>query len=235
VQEPTPEGLPQHFNGVLAIVGGGQLDVHLLHQLAANGAHLVGADGGGDAIKAAGLVPEAIIGDFDSLVDAEGWDARTRLLRIPEQDTTDFEKALYSTSAMVTVALGMTGGRFDHTLAALDAVLRHAAKRHIILVDEQDIALALAGPFAFAVAAGERVSIHPLGPVRFSHSEGLAYPLDGLLLEPGVRIGTSNAATEGPFSITPETGQSPWLLIVARQHLMTLIEHLSREENRRPA
>jgi thiamine pyrophosphokinase len=227
VQEPTPGAAePLAFDGVLAVVGGGTLDVHLLHQLAAAGAHLVGADSGGDAIRAAGLVPEAIIGDFDSLADPAGWDARTRLIRVAEQDTTDFEKVLYSTRAPVTIALGMTGGRFDHTLAALDAVLRHAPWRRIILVDEQDIALALTGTFSFRVAAGERVSIHPLGPVRFAGSEGLAYPLDGLLLAPGVRIGTSNAATSGAFTITPEPSQSPWLLILDRAHLRGLIEAL---------
>ena len=48
-------------------------------------------------------------------------------MQIAEQETTDFEKAIYSTRAPVTVALGMTGKRFDHTLAALDAVTRYAA------------------------------------------------------------------------------------------------------------
>ena len=43
----------------------------------------------------------------------------------------------------MTVALGMTGKRFDHTLAALDAVTRYATRRMIILVDEEDVALAL--------------------------------------------------------------------------------------------
>ena len=48
------------------------------------------------------------------------------MIQIAEQVTTDFEKALYSTRAPVTVALGMTGKRLDHTLAALDAVSKYA-------------------------------------------------------------------------------------------------------------
>src|SRR4029079_1540050 len=144
-------------------------------QLATDGAHLVGADGGGDAIAAAGLMPEAVVGDLDSLRDPASWAGRTKLVRVAEQDTTDFEKALYSTRAPVTVALGMTGGRFDHTLAAIDAVLRHASERKIVLIDSDDLALALAEPFAFTVYPGERVSIHPLGPVRFLSSVGLLY------------------------------------------------------------
>ena len=182
--------------------------------------HLVGADGGGDQIVAAGLMPEAIVGDFDSLRNPDAWLARTRLLRISEQDTTDFEKALYSTSAPVTVALGMTGGRFDHTLAALDALERQARGRYVMLVDESDIALAVTGSFAFEVAAGDRVSVHPLTPVKFKHSTGLKYPLDGLRLGPGIRTGTSNEATEGPFSVEPDArSHAPWLLILDRKYL----------------
>ena len=220
MQEPKPL---LAFDGVLVIVGGGALDVHLLHRLSAAGAHLVGADGGGDVIRAAGLLPEAIIGDFDSLADAADWDARTRLVRLAEQETTDFEKALYSTTAPVTIALGMTGKRFDHTLAALDAVARYAGDRIIILVDEADVAMALTGPFSFEVEAGDRVSVHPLKPIRFRRSIGLRYPLDGLRLAPGERTGTSNQAELGPFRIEPEPrAKAPWLLIVDRTYLFAL-------------
>ena len=227
VLSSTPPIEPLAFDGMLVVVGGGALDTHLLHHLAARGAHLVGADGGGDAIRAAGLVPEAIIGDFDSLADRQDWDARTKLIPIAEQETTDFEKALYSTAAPVTVGLGMTGKRFDHTLAALDAVARYAVGRRIILVDESDIALGLAGPFAFTVETGARVSVHPLTPTRFAASTGLLYPLDGLLLAPGVRTGTSNAAGDAAFTITPaEADAGVYLLILERRWLDTLVDAL---------
>jgi thiamine pyrophosphokinase len=120
------------------------------------------------------------------------------------------------------VALGMTGNRFDHTLAALDAVARYAPERPIILVDESDIAIALAGSFQFAVEPGERVSVHPLLPVRFKNSTGLKYPLDGLKLAPGVRTGTSNEASDGTFAIEPDPRNkaTPWLLILGRRYLL---------------
>jgi thiamine pyrophosphokinase len=207
------------YEGLLVIVGGGTVDHDLLRDLYLTGAHLVGADGGADQIVAAGLKPEAIIGDFDSLSNVDEWLGRTRLLRIPEQETTDFEKALYSTSAPVTIAMGMTGKRFDHTLAALDAVTKHARDRVIILVVEADIAVALTGPFSFEVAPRERVSVHPLLPIRFKRSIGLRYPLDGLRLAPGERTGTSNEAVDGPFRIEPEGRTRPWLLLLDRKYL----------------
>ncbi len=218
-ERPAPSDVLR-FEGLLVIVGGGAVDGDLLRDLYVSGGHLVGADGGADQIVAAGLVPEAIIGDFDSLANPDGWLGRTRLIRIAEQETTDFEKALYSTSAHVTIALGMTGKRFDHTLAALDAVARYARERVIVLVDEEDLAMALSGPFTFEVAEGERVSVHPLVPIKFRRSFGLKYPLDGLRLAPGERTGTSNLAVDGTFTIEPEPrSKAPWLLILDRKYL----------------
>ena len=227
MQVRAPKTSVASFDEVLVIVGGGTVDDDLLRELYASGARLVGADGGADRIVAAGLKPEVIIGDFDSLENPLAWLGKTRLIQIAEQETTDFEKSLYSTRAPVTVALGMTGKRFDHTLAALDAVTRYAARRKIILVDEHDLALALTEAFSFTVSYGERVSVHPLAPVTFWRSDGLKYPLDAVKLAPGVRTGTSNAALQGPFTIVPEEGiHAPWLLILDRKHLMGLIEVL---------
>jgi len=210
------------FERPMAIVGGGAVDPELLRELAERGVALVGADGGGDAIGAAGLVPELIVGDLDSLSDCAGWEARTRVIHIPEQITTDFQKALYSTAAPVTLALGMTGKRLDHTLAALSAVLEYAPQRRLVLVDEVDVALAVIGPVRFAAAAGERVSIHPLVPVSFRASSGLRYPLDGLRLEPGGLLGTSNEGTGGRVEIVPMDG-TPWLLILGKERLWDLV------------
>jgi thiamine pyrophosphokinase len=228
VQERVAPSEIVTFNGLLVIVGGGDIDTELLRELYLQGGHLVGADGGADVIASVGLKPEAIIGDFDSLESPMKWLGRTRLITIAEQDTTDFEKSLYSTRAPVTVAVGMTGKRFDHTLAALDALARQAVNRPIILVDEEDIAIALSGPFAFSVEPRERVSVHPLVPIRFRNSVGLKYPLEGLKMAPGEKTGTSNEAVGGAFSIEPDPRGHPptYLVVIDRRHLFGVIEAL---------
>jgi thiamine pyrophosphokinase len=227
VQGRAPQTQIAEFDDLLVIVGGGAVDLDLLRELYAIGGRLVGADGGADQIVEAGLKPEVIIGDFDSLSDPLGWLGKTRLIQIPEQETTDFEKSLYSTRAPVTVALGMTGGRFDHTLAAIDALARYAKRRRVILVDEYDIALGLTDAIIFEVDRGDRVSVHPLAPVTFWRSAGLEYPLDAVKLAPGVRTGTSNRAIEGKFEIYPEEGiHAPYLLILDRKYLMRLIAEI---------
>jgi thiamine pyrophosphokinase len=213
---------PLSFDKPIAIVGGGMIEIELLQELAGQGVALIGADGGGDAIGAAGLVPAAIIGDLDSLVDRGAWEKRTLVLHVPDQITTDFQKALAATAAPLTLALGMTGKRLDHTLAALSAVLEYAPRRKILLVDEVDVAAAVVGPIGFSAAKGERVSLHPLVPVRFARSTGLLYPLDGLRLAPGGLLGTSNEATGGEVRIEP-VDRVPWLLLLGRLRLLDLM------------
>ena len=220
------------FDGPIGIVGGGVADAALLGELARRGVALVGADGGADAIAAAGLTPAAIIGDLDSLHDRHSWDGRTRIVHIAEQLTTDFQKALYSTWAPVTLVLGMTGGRLDHTLGALSAVLEYAPSRHLLLVDEVDVALAATGKIRFEAVQGERVSVHPLVPIAFDRSAGLLYPLHGLTLEPGGRLGTSNAATGGTVEIVPGS-TDPWLLILPRERLWDLVAAVTPKEKGR--
>jgi thiamine pyrophosphokinase len=219
------DGLPLAFQTPVAIVGGGYVDAEVLQDMARRGVALIGADGGGDVIGAAGLTPEAIIGDLDSLEDPAAWRSRTQVLPVTEQITTDFEKCVYSTKAPVTIALGMTGKRFDHTMAALHVVMRYAGARAIILVDEHDIALGVRGAFDFTAIAGERVSMHPLEPVRFARSSGLRYPLDGLTLAPGVLTGVSNEGTGGTFAAEPAAGENgAWLLILDKSRLWDLVE-----------
>jgi len=215
---------------ILVIVGGGSVDPAVLKALKNDGAMVIAADGGAAACALADIVPAAIIGDMDSLAGRKRWEQKTRIIEIKEQQTTDFEKCLYSTSAALTVGLGLTGRRLDHTLSALDVMLRYGKERQIVLVDETDLALLRNSTFSFAVAPGDRVSIHPLERVKFSHSEGLQFPLDGLELAPGKRSGTSNKAATGKFVIEPGPGeQGGWLLLLDKSYLGPLIAALLRQ------
>jgi len=171
---------------------------------------LVAADGGADAALAAGAMPEAVIGDLDSLSDA----ARRaipagRVHALPEQETTDFDKCLRLIEAPWILGLGFLGGRLDHALAALSGLMR-ARERPCLLVGHEDVALHCPPSLALSLPAGSRVSLYPLAPVRVS-ATGLAWPLDALDLVPGGRLGTSNTASGGTVTITPA---GPGLLVI---------------------
>jgi len=168
----------------------------------------VAVDGGADAALAAGLRPEAVVGDLDSL-SPQGRAALAPVLHeIAEQETTDFDKALRSVAAPVCVAVGFMGGRFDHTLAVC-SVLAHHADRPCVVVGSESVMCLCPPELDLDLAPGTTVSLWPLAEVRCA-SEGLRWPTEGLVFDPLGRIGTSNAA-EGPVRLAPS---APRLLLV---------------------
>jgi thiamine pyrophosphokinase len=178
----------------VTLVGGGAADRAAFREATALAPLVVAADGGADALEGWGARPEAVIGDMDSATVADLWRARgVPVLRLPEQDTTDLEKCLYSVDAPFFVGVGFTGRRFDHTLAALHAMLRW--RKPMVLLGEEDVIFLCPADWRARLAPGARVSFFPLQPARGLVSEGLVWPIDGLDFAPGVRVGTSNAAS----------------------------------------
>lgn len=175
----------------------------------------VAADGGAALALRAGIMPEAVIGDFDSLPPHV-------LARIPaaqrhvitEQLSTDFEKVLLRVRTPVMIGVGFLGGRLDHELAALHALLGHADQPCVLLGDGQIVFLA-PPVLKLPAQAGDLVSLFPLTAVR-GRSHGLKWPIEGLAFEPGLKIGTSNAAT-GPFEVEMD---APGMLIILPDRFM---------------
>ncbi len=206
----------------ITLVGAGALSESDLIEVMGLAPTLVAADGGAAHCLAAGHMPQAVIGDMDSLdmVQAAGipWE---RLHEITEQDSTDFDKALRHVEAPLVIAAGFTGGRKDHELAVYNALLRHADRR-CVLVGETDI-LCLAPPrLELNLEVGTRVSLFPMRPVT-GRSEGLKWPIEAIPFAPDGMIGTSNAAT-GP--VTLEMDGAGMLLILPKSELSMLVGQL---------
>ena len=163
----------------------------------------VAADGGAGHPLPGGRSFRAVIGDLDSLEPSVAAPLRAEgvpVHRVAEQDTTDLEKCLYSVEAPLVIGVGFLGGRLDHELAALSALLRFAC-RPVILLGRGELCFALPPTLDLDLAAGTRVSIFPLAPVTGLAAAGLRWDTAGLTLAPGARIGTSNAATGGPVHL----------------------------------
>jgi len=159
---------------------------------------LVAADGGARHCLEAGLSPDAVIGDMDSLEQIEGLPS-DRLHVIAEQDSTDFDKALRNIDAPLVLGVGFTGARLDHQLAVYNVLVRHPARPCVILSDT-DIAFLCPPALRLNLDPGTRVSLFPMGLVEGT-SHGLKWPINGLTFTPDGRIGTSNEAT-GDIEIT---------------------------------
>ncbi|MBY6057303.1 thiamine diphosphokinase [Leisingera daeponensis] len=199
----------------ITLVGGGEMASGALEEALALAPVLVAADGGAAAALAAGHLPRAVIGDFDSLSDAvRAQLPAASLHRVAEQDSTDFDKALRLIAAPAVLAVGFLGARVDHQLAAFSTLVQ-GHESPCVLVGETEVIFHLTRPVALPAQAGEVISLFPMQEVT-GRSEGLEWPIDGLRMSPAGRIGTSNRAT-GPVRLVPE---GPGLLAIVPRRLL---------------
>jgi thiamine pyrophosphokinase len=185
-------------------------------RLAADSDTVVAVDGGGAACLAAGVTPNLLVGDLDS-IDPAVSDALAALgvlfqTHPTEKDETDLEIAirearrLKATEIVVTAA---TTGRLDHTLGVLSALAASADLLPTIaepdmwgwlLSDNGRRTIELAGP-------GSLVSLVPFGaPARVS-ARGVRWPLEYADMNPATALGISNVVedTQGA-TITVHSG-----------------------------
>lgn len=213
-------GIVQSNYGVI-LLGGGAVSPADLAYARQFGQDLVCADGGANIALEFGLDPVAILGDLDSASPQALARWPDRVHQISEQDSTDFEKCLIHVDAPFYLALGFTGKRLDHTLAAMNALIAHSHRR-IILIAEEEVIFRAPPKFALDLAAGARVSLFPMGPSR-GRSTGLKWPIDGLDMTPAARIGTSNEAT-GRVTLNIE---GEMLVMLEKPHLFQALSALA--------
>lgn len=217
------------FDAPIGLIGGGLVGDAALARVRRRASALLAADGGANRFSKRKADLAAVIGDLDSLENAEAWRAALgeRVLHIAEQDSTDFEKCLYSVSAPLYLAVGFLGGRFDHAIAALHVLLKRSDRR-VILVEDDEILFLAPRRWRIDLPPGERLSVAPLRHCRAVRSGGLRWPLDGLTLELGARIGTSNETLGGAVEIE-FVGDGDWseaLVALDAEHLDATIASL---------
>lgn len=214
----------QSLQGI-TLVGGGPFARRDLTLCLARAPVPVAADSGADGLLRHGVMPEAVIGDFDSISAASR--ARIPVARqhvIAEQETTDFDKALRMVEAPFILALGFAGARLDHGLAAFNTLIR-SRNQTCILIGPQDICFAAPKRIVLDLRAGDALSLFPMGQVT-GRSKGLEWPVEGLDFAPDGRIGTSNRVTSGKVELEFDT--HGMLLILPRRALDAAISSLCR-------
>ncbi len=208
----------------VALIGGGAVAPADLAEVLTRAPVLVAADGGADRALAAGRMPDAVVGDMDSISEAaRAAIPAARLHCVPEQESTDFDKCLRMIEAPLIFGLGFLGPRLDHQLAVLTGLTRQTEKR-CILIGEHDIAFLCPPRLAITLDPGARVSLFPMGPVT-GQSRGLKWPIDGIGFAPDGRIGTSNEATGGTVEL--EVAAPRMVVILPRAALAAAAAALS--------
>ncbi len=184
------------FSSIVTLVGAGPVSPSSLQRALGHGPVAIAADGGADALAKLGHPIHAIMGDLDSIDITENWlNSGVRIHQIDEQDTTDFEKCLYSVAAPLFLAVGFLSGATDHSLAAFSALLAYENKQ-IILIGEEDATFLCPDKLELELPVGTRVSLFPLVAVVGLVSRGLRWNVAGLRMQPGGRIGTSNVSDD---------------------------------------
>lgn len=202
----------------VALVGAGPASRATVAVCLARAGFAVAADGGAAPLLAAGRMPDAVIGDLDSL--APGTVPADRVLHVAGQDDTDLEKCLARIDAPAILGAGFLGGRADHALAAVNALVRRAMAGGgpCLLLGGTDAVFAAPRRLRMALPVGTRLSLFPMAPVT-GRSEGLRWEIGGIDFAPDGRIGTSNEVAAGSGRVVVETDGPGMVAIVPAKHL----------------
>lgn len=210
-------------DGGATILGGGEATAADVTEALSHAPTLVCADGGAVLASQIGRLPIAIIGDMDSLpAQVRRKLPASRVHKVDEQDSTDFEKCLDRIQARFVLGVGLTGQRLDHELAAMHAVVARPDQT-IILLGRRDIIFHAPSEVTLYLRPETRVSLFPMA-LTHGTSTGLRWKIDGLDFKPGARVGTSNIA-EGPVTLSFDT--PGMLVILPRAALRTALMALT--------
>lgn len=160
---------------------------------------IIAVDAGLEAVKALGLEPDMVVGDFDTVKpgilqyyrqkEHIIWDTHQ-----PEKDETDTELALRTameTGVSDMVILGATGGRLDHSIGnihLLYACLQKGVKASIVDEKNRLYILDQGKTYRSSEIWGKYISFLPLTEeVHGITLKGFKYPLTNR----DIRIGTS--------------------------------------------
>lgn len=171
---------------------------------------ILAADGGYRHCRAAGIVPDLLLGDFDSLADLPV-DVPRHTFPVEKDDTDTMLAIKYGLDQGYRTfhLYGGTGGRMDHTLANLQA-LAYLAQRGArgYLYDETYVSTALWNDRLTLPARAEGIfSLFCLGPEAQGVSiRGAQYPLEHAPLSPFFPLGVSNHFQGEPVEIQVTDG-----------------------------
>lgn len=194
---------------LLIVANGESIDSSEISAWQEGASFVIATDGALRKFVPIGVKPDLVIGDLDSVEIAHLEEFGGEVLHLPDQETTDFQKAVsvaLSMSATQIVVVGAEGTRFDHTLSALNYASRFSNRAKFRFPMSASIAHLVSEDWSAPAQVGGHVSILPLPEVKFSSSSGLEWPVGGIAMAIGGRDGISNLATQSRISLGVESG-----------------------------
>ncbi len=206
------------MNILIIAAGNHQCDA-TLRQYATKADYIICADGGYDHAKKCGIVPDILVGDFDSIQE-EPKDFCKKVTLPKEKDETDSLYALrfaFSKGATHIVFYGGIGTRFDHSYANI-CLLQHGLERGIpmVVTDGLTEVYLTDSFFGLKKPIGTVVSVYAFSDVCEGVTlKGLKYPLENFFLDKYNVLGTSNEFVEEQAEFSVSHGK---LLIICNKN-----------------
>lgn len=163
-------------------------------------------DGAYNYFEAKNIVPDLVTGDFDSINKIP---TTVEVINTPNQDYTDFEKALFILNKKgfnYVDVYGGSGKEHDHFLGNISTALAWKEKLNITFYDDFGKYFFIKNTFTTTNVLSKNVSLIPFPIAEGIKTEGLQYPLLNEKLTFGKRIGTRNKATNNTIEITFKKG-----------------------------
>lgn len=195
----------------------------------ATGDIVVGVDHGISHCLDTGLIPDIMLGDFDSVDASVLRDQRladvSRQAYPSRKNRSDLELALdWLSEAKVArvILMGVSGGRSDHHLINWMLPCREHWPFAIEIIDATVHAHVVTTEHRLDVAAwlGQTISLMPLHEAVGVTTTGLEYALHEAHLVPGTTLGLSNVASEEAIRVSLSSGRLLVFRVIADKMLV---------------
>ena len=150
-----------------------------------------------------------ISGDFDSHSGKDEEVYEEKFIFTPDQDKTDFQKALEiirEKGFFEIDVFGGSGGEMDHFLGNLTVASKFNKEMKIIFFDEFSRYFFIPEKIKIENVSGKMISLYPFPKAENITTKGLNWELQKETLEITSRIGTRNFAVKDEVSIEFENG-----------------------------
>ncbi len=200
---------------------GGQIgDYNYIRKYLREAQFILSADSGARHCRRMHIIPDFLIGDFDSINDADYSflvDAGVQIIKYPvKKDMTDSEitvQVAIEKGCDKIVLVGAIGSRLDHTAANL-FLLKKLVDLNVegIIADGKNEARIIRDHIELKSREDTFVTLLPVaGSARGVTTQGLMYPLTDATLEMGSSLGVSNRFAEDIARVEVEEG---YLLVI---------------------
>jgi thiamine pyrophosphokinase len=189
------------------ICGSAEISKEKLEFASRNSDVIVAADGGYDRLHAAGIIPDIILGDMDSIAELP---ENIKNIRYPiEKDLSDLEICLeyvaknYSDCEKIVIAGVVSETRLDHTFSNVLIAAEYGKNISIICEHSRLEVINTPGQYSFKAPRGSKVSIISLKAGKI-YSEGLKFKVVEELSSPS--HGISNEVVGSNYSVIVKSG-----------------------------